>query len=142
MRIVRAFKVQSLEGIGTDHIDLDKGVIRVSKNTLRELGGRNSLVRITNSSGATMVRSVRAKTGQNALSDNQIALQYEDRLHIGVKDAGTEFELTIERINPVLGIIAFNWNHTSPLIRLQTAFAFWTSVVSLIVGFLLGLIFK
>lgn len=142
MKIVRAFSVKSLEGIGTDHIDLDKGVVRVSQKTLKELGERNSLVKITNSSGATIVRIVRAKTGRNALSDNQIALQYEDRLHIGVKDAGTEIELTIERINSFLGIIAFNWNHTSTLIRLQTAFTFWTSVVSLMFGFLLGLIFK
>lgn len=133
------FKVRSLESINTINQDIDVGIVRVSGWRLKELGSRNSLVRVSTIKNGKkpkcLFRIARAKTGKHALKKNEIALQYDDRLLLGI-DRADEFRmLSIKPVGQWWALIPFLFCHTSPLVRKEVAFA----VVLLIVGFFLGL---
>ncbi|MDE0006066.1 MAG: hypothetical protein OXQ29_25525 [Rhodospirillaceae bacterium] len=133
------FKVKSFEQIDTINQDFDVGVIRVAGCHLKDLGSRNALVRVsTTENGRTMslIRIVRAKTGKSKLSENEIALQYDDRLALGIKKAGEVRTLSIQPIYQWLHLPRFLLSHTSPLVRKEAGFA----LVLLFTGFLLGLL--
>jgi hypothetical protein len=142
MKITQQFRVKSLQGIDTDYLDLDKGVVRISQQILSKFGNRNILIRLSNQSGGTITRIARAFHGED-YSDDQIAIQFEDRLELGLslwRSAMPQtYELTLETVPYPLGLIAFNFKHTSPFVRLQTALSFWFAVIGVAVGFVLGL---
>jgi hypothetical protein len=140
--------VRSLESVGTWHSDIDMGVVRVAGALLAPSGGRNSLVRISmldedNSPGPSIVGIVRAATGAGgkraALTNDQIALQYDDRVKLGIKKVGTKHKMRIEAVNRWRGIPHFLLGHSSPLVRIQSLFAIALMILGAIVGFLAGL---
>lgn len=142
--IRRKFHVQSLEKIGTIAQDLDQGVIRVAGSLLRELGGRNTLVKISVIVGGraekSIVRILRAATGQSGLTADRVALQYDDRLFLGVDRAGEPCELSIRRVNEWTALPIFLLRHSSPLVRREAAFALALMISGAAVGFFLGLL--
>ncbi|MCY3876227.1 MAG: hypothetical protein OXF88_18295 [Rhodobacteraceae bacterium] len=133
------FKVKSLEAIDTINQDLDVGVIRVSGCRLQELGSRNSLVRISTIENGpkakSLIRIVRAKTGKLALQKNEIALQYDDRIALGINKADESRILSIKPVQQWLNLPCFLLFHTSPLVRKEAGFA----LALLVLGFFLGL---
>ena len=138
-------KVHSLEAIGTLNQDIDVGVIRVSGVFLKRHAKRNSLVRVSLIDKAgrkkkSIVRIVRAATGIKALLKNEIALQYDDRIELGIKQAGTVHTLEIEPVNDWLGIPKFLLGHPSPLVRRENIFAFASMVVGTLIGAIAGFI--
>jgi len=137
------FKVRSLVSIGTLDRDIDVGVIRVPGTFLRKFSKRNSLVRVslTSEDGEkkSIVRIVRAATGNHALLKNEVALQYDDRRELGIKKAGTMHTLEIKTVNEWLALPKFLLGHPSPLVRREAVFAVSLMVVGALVGFLAGL---
>ena len=95
-------EVKSLEEIETINQDFDVGVIRVAGWHLKDLGSRNALVLIsTNENGRgakSLIRIVRANTGRLALNKDQIALQYDDRLALGIEKLDERRTLSIEPV--------------------------------------------
>ena len=140
---IRDLKVRSLESIGTLTQDLDVGVIRVSASLLQELSSRNSLVRISifedGKASKPLVRIVRAATGKNALRENEIALQYDDRKLLGIKRANTLHRITITPVSDWVALPCFLLTHTSPLVRREAVFGLALMLVGVFLGFLLGL---
>ena len=137
------FKVLSLEAIGTIEQDRDVGAIRVSGVILRKLGGRNSLVRVSlidhGRTRKSLIRIVRAATGERKLLKDEIALQYDDRRELGIKKAGASHTLRIEPVNQWLRLPEFLLRHSSPLVRREAAFSISLMVVGAVIGFLLGI---
>jgi hypothetical protein len=142
MAVKESFKIQSLEYAETELVDIDKGIIRVSSTVHRALGERNTLVRVSNVNGRSIVRLMRSCTRKKPFEDRQIALQYEDRRELGIPSAGSVCELKIERINFVLGVIAFNFLHTSHLVRLQAWLSLILPIAFGLIGWLLGAALK
>lgn len=152
---IDSFKVRSLESIGTLSLDIDVGVVRVSSSFLRKNSKRNSLVKITaldrlGKRKASIVRIARAATGskvrngkvlkKKALKHDEIALQYDDRLLLDIRKLGSTHTLTVEKISFVYGVPQFLFKHSSPLIRLQTYFAFALFAFGVIAGFMAGMV--
>jgi hypothetical protein len=137
------FKVRSLESIGTLDQDLDVGVIRVSAVFLRKLGSRNSLVRVSivrdGRKDKSLTRIVRAATGTRALRKDEIALQYDDRLALGIKKVGTLHALSIKPVNEWLALPAFLLSHPSPLVKREAVFALTLSVLGAVIGLVVGI---
>lgn len=137
------FKVRSLEGIGTIAQDNDVGVIRVSGFLLRRLGSRNSLVRVAKlESGRrqkALIRIVRAATGTHALRKDEIALQYDDRRELGIRQAGSIHVLSIEPVCEWRALPSFLLSHTSPLVKREASFALALMVAGALIGFLTGI---
>lgn len=137
------FKVRSLEGIGTLDQDIDVGVIRVSAVLLRKLGSRNSLVRISivrdGRKAKSLTRIVRAATGTRSLLKNEIALQYDDRLALGIKKAGTVHSVSIEPVNEWSALPAFLLSHPSPLVKREAAFALTLMLLGAVIGLVIGI---
>ena len=143
--VTRIFQVQSLKYIGTNSQDLDQGVVRVSQTLLENLGGRNALVRVSiyenEKIRQSIVRLVRAATtGSHRLLANQIALQYDDRVLLGVAKAGSEAKLRIKKVNSWIGLPQFIFGHTSPVKRIEAFFGLALTCLGLVMGLLLGLI--
>ena len=119
--IQKEFRIQSFEKTQTLTQDIDQGVIRVSGASLGELGGRNSLVRVSVIEDGcvkkSIVRIVRAATGEGALTNEQVAMQYDDRVNLGIQNVGTTVDLKIEPVNEWLGLPQFLLGHSSPLNR-------------------------
>jgi hypothetical protein len=138
-------KVRSIVSIGRIATDYDIGVVRVFGAFLRSYAHRNALVRISvlddqGQESRSIVRIVRAATlGKGALKKDEIALQYDDRLELGVKKAGTIRRIRIRKINEWLGLPAFLIKHPSPLVRKETIFALAMMIIGALFGFLLGL---
>ena len=137
-------KVRSLEAIGTLSQDIDVGVIRVPGIFLKRHAKRNSLVRVSliDEDGRrkkSIIRIVRAATGTKALLKNEIALQYDDRIELGIKQAGTIHTLEIEPVHDWFSVPKFLLGHPSPLVRRETAFAIALMIVGALVGFIIGL---
>lgn len=137
------FKVRSLEGIGTLDQDIDVGVIRVSAVLLRKLGSRNSLVRVSivrdGRKEKSLTRIVRAATGTKSLLKNEIALQYDDRLALGIKKAGTVHAVSIEPVNEWMALPTFLLSHPSPLVKREAAFALTPMVLGAVIGLVVGI---
>ncbi|MBE0532131.1 MAG: hypothetical protein IH626_14965 [Rhodospirillales bacterium] len=143
MEIRGKFKICSLEAIGTLGMDGDVGVVRVSGYFLRTHTRRNAMLRITpvdaaGRKGKAIIRIVRAATGSKSLAKDEIALQYDDRIELGIKKAGTVQELEIRSVNEWTGLPMFLLRHTSPLVRREAAFAFALMGVGAFIGFLAG----
>lgn len=140
------FKVRSLEAIDTIGQDADVGVIRVAGAHLEELGGRNALVRVcVVRNGRTVksrVRIVRAKTTKPALKEDEIALQYDDRLALGINRAGEMERLAIKKVWQWPALVCFLLFHTSPLVKKETSFAVALLILGVFAGFLLGLLVR
>lgn len=140
--VKQTFVVYSLEKIGTLTQDHDVGVIRVSGSLLRKLGGRNALVRVIahheSESDRSIIRILRAATGSKALRRSEIALQYDDRRSLGIKQAGVEQMISIQSVGSWRGLPSFLISHTSPLVRLQAAFGIILMLAGAVVGLLLG----
>ena len=138
------FKVRSLEAIDTIGQDADVGVIRVAGVHLKELGGRNALVRVSvirdGKPAKSLVRIVRAKTTEPALKTGEIALQYDDRLALGINRAGQQQNVLIEQVRAwqFLSRLRFLLSHTSPLVKRQTGFAIAVLIVGVIAALILG----
>ncbi len=137
------FKVRSLETIGTLSTDFDVGVVRVSAAFLREHTKRNALLRISlvgedGRKGKSIVRIVRAATGSNALRKYEVALQYDDRIELGIKKAGTTHRLEIEPVHRWLGLPYFLLGHPSPLVRKEAVFAIALMIIGAVIGFVAG----
>jgi len=136
------FKVRSLESIGTLDRDNDVGVVRVSAALMRRIGERNTLVRISilhRGEKKSVVRIMRAATGTRALLKDEVALQYDDRRTLGIKQAGTAHELEISPVNEWLALPAFLLGHPSPLVKREAAFGLALMFVGAVLGFLVGL---
>lgn len=86
----------------------------------------------------SIVRIVRAATRKPALRTNEIALQYDNRVELGIKKAGTIHTLEIEPINDWLGLPRFLLGHPSPLVRMDAVFAIALMIVGALVGFVAG----
>jgi hypothetical protein len=146
-RIKDKFRVRSLESIGTRETDFDLGVVRVSGALLRKLGKRNILLRISRfekngKSRKSIVRLVRAATGQRGLLKHEIALQYDDRAELGIRKAGTEHDIELTPISKWIGLPCFLLGHPSPLVRSETIFAIAIAIGALVIGYLLGVASK
>ena len=121
----------------------DVGVIRVSGAFLRKNTKRNALLRITlvDEDGRrkkSIVRIVRAATGRPALRENEIALQYDDRIELGIRKAGTTHTLEFKPVHDWLGLPIFLLGHPSPLVRREVAFAIALMIVGVVIGFVAG----
>ena len=136
------FKVRSLESIGTDKQDYDIGVVRICGSLLAKLGGRNVLVKVSvaglSGRKKSLIRIVRASTGSNALKNNEIALQYDDRELLGIRSFESEYDIVIERVFQLISQPSFLWNHTSPLVRMNAAFAVVLTLMGTALGFFIG----
>jgi hypothetical protein len=135
------FNVRSLEAIGMVGTDFDAGVVRVSRAFLRKNAKPNALIRISTvdqdgRKKSSIVRIVRAA----ALHPNEIALQYDDRVELGIKKVGTIHMLQIEPVNQWLGLPVFLLGHPSPIVRMNTIFAIALMIVGALVGFIAGLL--
>lgn len=132
------FKIRSSESIDRIDFDLNVGVVRVSGGVLRNFS-RNEFVRIINHTAEgkpKIIRIIRARTGQGALSDNEIALQYDDRVKLNIRNAGDHVDLTLHTIPLIVAIWPFCASHSSPLIVAQ----FWLSVALALIGVLAGVL--
>lgn len=143
-KVTGQFKVRSLEVIGTLSTDIDVGVVRVSAAFLRNNTRRNALLRISivgkdSDANKSIIRIVRAATGSRTLRKNEIALQYDDRIELGIKKAGTTHMLEIEPVNDWLGLPSFLLGHPSPLVRREAVFAVALTLVGALIGFFVGL---
>lgn len=110
------FKIRSSESIDRIDFDLNVGVVRVSGGVLRNFS-RNEFVRIINHTAEgkpKIIRIIRARTGQGALSDNEIALQYDDRVKLNIRNAGDHVDLTLHTIPLIVAIWPFCASHSSP----------------------------
>ena len=140
--ITQKFRVFSLEKLGTLNQDLDVGVVRVPAVVMRSVAKRNSLVRISVMEGSvrkkSLVRIIRAATGEGALKNNEIALQYDDRRTLGIPSVGSERTLEIKRVHEWTHLPAFLLRHSSPLVRREAAFGLVLMVLGAIAGFCLG----
>ena len=140
--IVGKFKVRSLVRIGTDKQDYDIGVVRICGSLLAQLGGRNVLVKVSvaglSGRKKSLIRIVRASTGSNALKNNEIALQYDDRELLGIRSFESEYDIVIERVFQLISQPSFLWNHTSPLVRMNAAFTVVLTLMGTALGFFLG----
>ena len=138
------FTVFSLESLSTANQDLDVGVVRVSAHRLRCLGGRGSLVKIMRTDSKKtkpIVRIIRAATGNGrALRHDQIALQYDDRLALGIKEIGAcySYNLELERVHDWFSLPKFLLGHSSPLVRKEAAFGIALMIVGVVLGAGLG----
>lgn len=139
------FKVRSLESIGTESTDIDVGVVRVSGAFLSENTKRNALLRIAlvgedGQRKKSIVRIVRASTGRRALLKNEIALQYDDRIELGIRTVGTTHPLEIEPVHDWLGLglPIFLLGHPSPLVRREAVFAIILMILGGFIGFFIG----
>ena len=138
-------KVHSLTRIGTLDSDHDVGVVRVSGAFLTKYTRRHSLLKICvlndeGKEGRSIVRVARAATrGDKALGSDEIALQYDDRLELGIKDVGTAHKFRIKRVNDWLGLPQFLLGHPSPLIRKEAIFALALMIVGALIGFVIGI---
>jgi hypothetical protein len=137
--MINDFTVKSLTSIKKIDQDSDIGVVRVSTSFITKHAKRNALLKITNmdcidSKAKSIVRIARAYT----LKENEIALQYDDRLKLGINKAGDVHRLQINQVNILRGLLPFLWNHTSPLVHLQTALAVFLFIFGLAIGYLLG----
>lgn len=131
------FKVHSLESRGTLIQDGDVGVIRVPATMLSKVGGRNSLVKVSvvrDERSKSHIRIARALTGKHALRNDEVALQYDDRADLGIRDAGAVCTLVIKPVNEWLALPRFLLGHSSPLVRREAAFAMALMVLGAIVG--------
>lgn len=140
--IERIFAIHSLEKLNTVNQDLDVGVVRVSACLLRCLGGRGSLVKITpfepTENTRSIVRIIRAATGENALTKDQIALQYDDRLALGVKKVGACHKLKLKPVHNWLSLPKFLLGHPSPLVRKEAIFGIALMISGVVLGVVLG----
>ena len=140
------FKVRSLEAIDTIGQDADVGVIRVVGAHLKELGGRNALVRVcvvrNGRPVKSLVRIVRAKTTEPALKSYEIALRHEDRLAPGISRVGELERLAIKKAWQCPALVCFLLFHTSPLVKKETCIAVTLLILGAIEGFLLGFIVR
>ena len=137
------FKVRSLEAIGTVNTDIDVGVVRVSGALLWRNTKRNALLRISlvgndGRKKKSIVRFVRAATGSRALRMNEIALQYDDRIELGIRKAGTTHTLEIKPVHNWLGLPKLLLGHPSPLVRKEAAFAIALMIIGVVIGFFAG----
>lgn len=136
-KLKRNFRVKSLESVGKLATDYDVGIVRISGNQLSNNFERNSYVKIQMCGEGTnkkITRIVRALTGEGALKNDEIALQYDDRLALGVSNAGESVELKLTKIPAWRAIWSYCSNHPSPLIKAQ----FWLSVILALLGILVG----
>jgi hypothetical protein len=139
-------KVYSLTRIGTVESDHDVGVVRVSGSFLQKHARRNALVKICvlNNDGkevGSIVRVARAATrGGNALSSDEIGLQYDDRLELGIKNAGTTHQFRIKQVGDYSGLPRFLLRHPSPLVRKEAIFALALMIVGVLIGALVGFV--
>jgi hypothetical protein len=136
------FEIRSFTSIHTQNQDLDVGVIRVTGDTLKQLGGRDALVRISCHSGEgisnSIIRIVRASTGKDCLTKGQIALQYEDRRRLGVPRLPATNRISIEPVNQMLNQPKFLWTHTSPLVRMNAIFGVTLTIMGTAIGLVIG----
>lgn len=134
--------MRSLDSIDTVVQDYDVGVVRVSGPLLAQLGGRNVLIKVSvdglQGRKKSLIRIVRAATGDNALKKGEIALQYDDRELLGIKCAGSEHNIVLERVCQIVNQPRFLWHHTSPLVRMNAYFAVVLTLVGTGLGFVIG----
>ncbi|MDE0208725.1 MAG: hypothetical protein OXJ64_02455 [Boseongicola sp.] len=95
------FRVRSFEAFDTINQDRDVGPVRVAGAHLQTLGGRNALIHFFKMENGRPVKShvriVRAKTTEPDLRMDEIALQYDDRLALGINGARERQELSINK---------------------------------------------
>jgi hypothetical protein len=88
----------------------------------------------------SIVRILRAATGESGFTADRVAFQYDDRLFLGVDRAGEPRELSIHRVNEWTALPIFLLRHSSPLVRREAAFALALMISGAVVGFVLGLL--
>lgn len=155
-------KVKSFQYTGTLESDRDVGAIRINGMRLSQLknagepSARNVLVRVTKiqdgKRGPSIVRIARAATPsktkvatdpdfRKALNSDEIAMQYDDRIILGIKDAGSTYELIVERHPfPVIGYWNYLWNHSSPLVRITFFMSLLSGALGALIGAILGIV--
>lgn len=136
-KLKATFKVKSLESVQRLATDYDVGIVRISGNQLSNHFKRNSFVRIQTCGKGDrkkITRIARALTGVDALKNDEIALQYDDRLALGIPNAGDRAELELISKPQWRAIWAYCSNHPSPVIKAQ----FWLSIALAVLGVLVG----
>lgn len=137
------FKIRSLTAIKVPKADYDSGIIRVPNKWISNYFPRGSLVKIKHQpeSGGKAIKLTRIVRGSRRLKDDEIALQYDDRLELGLSRAGKTLKLEIKSVNIPLGVFPFLFKHTSPVTRYQTWLRLGLMLVSIFLGFVIGKIF-
>jgi hypothetical protein len=88
----------------------------------------------------SLVRIVRAATGAKHLAGDEIALQYEDRLTLGV-ELGSKQDLLLRPANEWIALPKFFLGHPSPFERRTAVFSLALTIAGTVIGFLAGLAF-
>ena len=131
------FEIVSFHEIGTHAQDLDEGVVRLGRDFALPVK-RGQLVRIqSKKTGKAIVRVVRRGVGKSHLDVNQIAMQYDDKVLLGLsRDKKAELEFKV--LGNYIGILRFFRTHPSPLIRLEAMLAWIMLVLGSLIGGILG----
>jgi hypothetical protein len=162
-RIIGSFKIRSFDYMETLRTDQDNGVIRISKRTFDMLakakngtlrnsflkitvfgaqGERKSLVRIVRASISPEFMKTRPKADlRKPLLDDEIGLQYDDRVSLGVINAGEIRSIELKQVNYLTNFLSFALTHTSPSIRVNAMLSILMLLLSVIAGALVSLFF-
>ena len=146
MATKKEFEIRSLTGVRTFNTDNDVGVVRVSPDYLSKASlKRNALVRISsfdedNKKSNSIVRIVRPTSGKGTLKGNAIALQYDDRLELGITKVGETHTLEIKQVNDWWGLPCFLLGHASPLVRREAVFSVALMILGVVIGLVAGII--
>lgn len=131
------FTILSFKDIDTHPQDIDSGVIRLPQDLLPD-AKRGDLVKITTENGKSIVRIVRRGMGSSKLEDNQVAMQYDDRVELGLRRT-PEANLTITKISDWLGLYRFFKTHPAPLVRLEARLSWVMLFLGTALGALVGI---
>lgn len=134
------FEILSFSAIGTEAQDMDRGIARLPVDFMKDDLKRSDLVEIsTPGKKRKIVRLVRRGAGENPLEDNQMALQYDDLVELGLR--GKEHsELRVRKIKGWRAIVTFFQTHPSPMARMEAKLAYLTLALGVLIGIPLGYI--
>jgi hypothetical protein len=132
-------RLVSFFDLGTDAQDNDTGVVRIGRDALK-FAKRGTMVRLTNKdTNQSIVRIIRRGVGPSHLAPNEIALQYDDRVALGLEGRADFARLDIVVLRPWQGIFTFFATHPSPLVRLEARLAWVMLILGTLLGALVGI---
>lgn len=129
--------LRSFHDINTHPQDIDTGVVRLPQN-MAHIANRGDLVRLTTKDGKSIVRIVRYGTGSTRLGDDEIAIQYDDRVELGLRRVDA-CELTITKVSDWGGLYHFFKTHPAPLVRLEARLSWMMLLLGSVLGAVAGI---
>jgi hypothetical protein len=135
---IQDFSILSFNAIGTEGQDMDRGIVRLPVDFMKDDLKRSDLVEISvPGKKRKIVRLVRRGAGENGLDNNQMALQYDDLVELGLRGKD-HAQLRVRKISGWRAIVTFFQTHPSPLARMEAKLAYLTLVLGVLIGIPVG----